>query len=244
MWWVCGKGHEWETAINHRVHGKGCPYCSSKCLLKGFNDLQTVSPKIAAEWHPTRNGDLKPSDVFSTVLRKVWWMCGRGHEWEAPIGSRTVKGTGCPYCSGHRAIPGETDLATLKPDLAAEWHPTRNGGLKPSDVTPGCHIEIWWRCEKSHEWRKQPHGRGECPYCSGKAVLKGYNDLASRDPDIASQWHPARNGDLSPENILHSSKDLFWWRCSNDHEWRSTIADRVRSRGICIECFFGSGINH
>ncbi|MBR6870222.1 MAG: hypothetical protein IKM91_01200 [Candidatus Methanomethylophilaceae archaeon] len=236
-WWACERGHEWEATINDRVHGRGCPYCSSKRLLRGFNDLQTVNPKLAAEWHPTRNGDLKPSDVFSTVIRKAWWVCDRGHEWEASIGTRNTKGNGCPYCSGYYAIPGETDLATVKPELAREWHPTRNGDLKPSDVTPGCHLEIWWMCERGHEWTKRPHGRGRCPYCSDRAVLKGYNDLASRHPAIASQWHPTRNGDLSPENVLHSSKELFWWRCGNGHEWRSTIADRARSNGMCIECF-------
>ena len=53
--------------------------CESRKLLEGFNDLATITPKLASEWHPTKNGDLKPNQVFPYSNRKVWWTCEHGH---------------------------------------------------------------------------------------------------------------------------------------------------------------------
>ena len=65
------------------------------------------------------------------------------------------------------------NLAKLHPNLAKEWHPTKNGMLKPSDVTPGSGQKVWWKCLKNpkHEWpatvASRVNGSG-CPECSGK----------------------------------------------------------------------------
>jgi hypothetical protein len=66
--------------------------------LKGFNDLETINPELVKQWHPTKNGDLKPSDVVSGSKKKVWWICNEGHEWEASILNRAKKNSGCPHC--------------------------------------------------------------------------------------------------------------------------------------------------
>ena len=97
IWWKCSKGHEWQAMIGNRTKGQRCPYCSGKKVLKGFNDLQTVIPDLASEWHATKNGNLKPCDVTKGSNKKVWWMCSKGHEWQACICHRS-KGAGCPYC--------------------------------------------------------------------------------------------------------------------------------------------------
>jgi hypothetical protein len=60
--------------------------------------MATTHPALVAEWHPTKNGDLTPADVFAGSGRKVWWLCEEGHEWEA-IGSSRTWGTGCPICA-------------------------------------------------------------------------------------------------------------------------------------------------
>ena len=55
VWWKCRKfGHEWEAVIKSRTKGSGCPICSGNQVLSGFNDLATISPALAAEWHPTK----------------------------------------------------------------------------------------------------------------------------------------------------------------------------------------------
>lgn len=129
-----------------------------------------MNPKLAQEWHPTLNGVLKPTDVGPYSNKQVWWCCSGGHEWKALVSNRS-KGNGCPYCSGKRIIPGKTDLATLRPDLAAEWHPTRNGALNPTEISVHSNKNVYWRCKKGHEWQAAVglRTRGHtCPYCSGR----------------------------------------------------------------------------
>ena len=167
VWWRCSNGHEWKTAIANRAAGRGCPYCSNKKVLQGYNDLQTTNPQLAKEWHTIKNAPIKPSDVTIGSERKVWWQCENGHEWKAIISNR-AKGVGCPYCCGRIPIVGISDLATTMPELAAEWHPTKNGDLLPKDVSAGAERKVWWICAEGHEWQayvgNRTRGTG-CPIC-------------------------------------------------------------------------------
>ena len=158
VWWLGACGHEWDGRVFDRARAKGCPYCSGKRVLAGFNDLSTTHPDLAAQWHPEKNGALSPSGVTAGSNKGAWWVCAHGHEWEARISSR-ADGIGCPYCSGRRPVPGERDLATLLPDVAALWHPTRNGSLAPDAVGPGSSRKVWWLGECGHEWQARVSGR-------------------------------------------------------------------------------------
>ena len=142
VWWVC--------------KNRGCPYCSGKLVCED-NCLSVLNPTLAAEWHPTKNGDLTPRDVTSGSGKKAWWICEKGHEWQAAIGSRST-GTGCPYCS-NQVVCDDNCLQTLNPSLAKEWHPTKNDDLIPHDVTIGSSKKAWWICEKGHEWQAEVRNR-------------------------------------------------------------------------------------
>ena len=101
---TAGGGHEWRAEIVDRTRGtNGCPYCAGKKVLEGFNDLATLEPQVAAEWHPTLNGALTPQKVTAGSSRRVWWICGEGHVWRTAISNRTNlrKRTGCPVCAGN-----------------------------------------------------------------------------------------------------------------------------------------------
>ena len=170
VWWLCEKGHEWPAIIKNRsFHNKGCPYCAGQKVWTGFNDLATINPQLAREWHPTMNGTLLPQNVTVHYSKKVWWMCTEGHEWPATVDNRSG-GTTCPYCSGRLSIPGKTDLATTHPEIAAEWHPTKNGNLYPSMVSHGSSKKVWWMCNKGHEWQAVISSRrtSGCPICAGE----------------------------------------------------------------------------
>lgn len=199
-------------------------------LRTGKNDLLTVDPQLVSEWHPTKNGSLIPSQVTAGTNKKVWWLGKCGHEWEATVASRH-KGVGCPYCAGKRVIVGVNDLATVNPELAAEWHPTKNGNLLPAQVKVKSNKKVWWKCAEGHEWEatvcSRTNGNG-CPYCSNKKVLVGYNDLATTRPDIASEWHPVKNEDLLPTQFTYGSEKKVWWLCSKcGNEWETTINNRT-----------------
>lgn len=209
-------------------------------LEKGKNDLATVAPSVADEWHPEENGNLTPSDVTAGSGKEVWWLCPKGHSYLMEINQRAQRGYGCPYCSGHRAIKGVNDLATVNPMLTKEWHPEKNAGLTPSDVTAGSQKKVWWLCPKGHAYEQTIIKRAKrgysCPYCSGHSVLKGFNDLATVNPRLAKEWHPEMNGDLTPFDVTANSGKRVWWLCPLGHAYQATVHDRNADDTQCPIC--------
>ena len=228
------------------LRGAGVELDKQQPLMPGVNDLATTHPGLAAQWHPDKNGELTPKDVTAGSNRKVWWRCERGHEWEATIANRVRQETRCPYCANRKVLPGFNDLATKRPDLAEQWHPTKNGTLAPSDVMLGSGRKVWWRHRSEdgawHEWEAtvgSRTGRNSvgCPYCSGRTAERGVNDLATKRPDLAAQWHPTKNGGLRASDVLAGSNRKAWWRCEKGHEWQATPKDRAGSRATgCPYC--------
>lgn len=126
-------------------------------------------PHLVMERNADKNGQLSPTEMGPGSNKKVWWQCGKGHEWKAAIKDRAT-GSGCPYCSGKK-VTEENNLQVMFPELAKEWHPTKNGGLKPSEVRPRSALRIWWSCERGYEWRTSVGSRidgAACPLCSKK----------------------------------------------------------------------------
>ena len=195
--------------------------------------------ELMAEWNREKNDDLKfdPKALTLGGNKKVWWKCSKGHEWQATIANRN-KGQGCPYCSGRYAIKGENDLETINPTLAKEWNYEKNNELTPTDVLPGSHKKVWWKCYKEHEWQAtindRNNGRG-CPYCAGKKISKGYNDLQTLNPNLAKEWNYEKNDGLTPANVTSGSNKKVWWRCSKGHEWQASIKNRNKGIG-CPYC--------
>lgn len=191
VWWTCENGHSWQTTVHVRSEGSGCPYCTGRKVLSGFNDLGTLYPDVAAQWDREKNGSLSPRDVSTGSKIRIWWRCPEGHSWLSPIASRTAWGHGCPVCAGKTIVTGENDLAHLQPEIAAQWDKRKNGRLKPSDVAVSSNRPAWWRCELGHSYRATVSSRTQrktgCPYCAGRKVLKGFNDLKTLYPDVAAQ---------------------------------------------------------
>jgi hypothetical protein len=236
VWWVCKKGHEWKAAVCDRTAGYNCPYCANQ-KVNADNCLATVNPGLAKEWHPVKNGTLTPEHVTPGSEKKVWWKCSKGHEWFVSVTNRNSKNLGCPYCS-NKKVCKDNSLATLNPQLAKEWHPEKNGILTAEDVTPGSNKKVWWICSKGHEWvTKITHrssGSG-CPYCCNRKACKD-NCLATINPVLAKEWHPSKNGSLTPENVTSGSHRTAWWKCSCGAEWRTTIASRNIGNSMCPLC--------
>jgi DNA-directed RNA polymerase subunit RPC12/RpoP len=216
--WTCSRGHKWLASPSSRTgQGTGCPYCANKAVLAGYNDLATTHPEIAAEadgWDPTT--------VTAGNDVKQRWRCQHGHQWSAQTYSRAQLGTGCPYCSGRRVIVGETDLATTHPEIAAEadgWDPTtigRGGGRKR------------WKCQAGHSYLAAVHNRtymgSGCSICANKAVLAGYNDLATTHPEIAAEadgWDPT--------TVTAGSVTRVRWLCKQGHSWSTPVNYRLQS---------------
>lgn len=233
VWWICAKGHEWQSVLKSRVDGSGCPVCANKVIVPGVNDLATTHPDIVKQWDFVKNTAFGPTQVSSGSRKKAWWRCEKGHSWEAVIASRAT-GCGCPVCTGKLIVAGENDLASMFPDVAAQWNYTKNHGFTPEACAPASNRKVWWICELGHEYQatvgaRTVHGSG-CPYCTGKRVLKGFNDLATIEPRVAAQWHPTLNGALTPEMVTAGSARKVWWQCSDGHVWKAVIHSRTGAK--------------
>ena len=173
VWWLCPEGHSYDSTINSRTRGGHCPICSGHRVGKD-NNLLFLFPDIAKEWHPTKNGKLRPNEFTRGSEKKVWWLCSKGHSYSSAIGGRTGRNRGCPYCSGREASD-DNNLLILFPKVAKEWHPTKNKGLTPSKVTSKSSKKAWWLCPKGHNYKTVINYRtGKntgCPYCAGQKSL-------------------------------------------------------------------------
>lgn len=160
--WICSAGHMWDTPPNQRVRrNDGCPYCSNRRILPGFNDIQTTHPELSKEaygWDPSAYG---PGSN-----KKLQWRCSSGHVWYSTPNARTGRKAGCPYCSGRLAIEGVNDLKTLMPALASQAL-----GWDPSKFKPGSSGQsMKWQCDKGHVFFSKicdrALGGNGCPDCA------------------------------------------------------------------------------
>ena len=134
----------------------------------------------------------------------------------------------------------EESLAELNPELAAQWHPTRNDDLTPFDISPYSSKTVWWKCPKGedHEWEAMVVNRTKgsgCLICSNRKIVKS-NCLATLTPELAKEWHPTKNDNLTPYDVSIGSGKKVWWKCTkgNDHEWQAVIKNRKRGDGCPI----------
>lgn len=234
VWWRCDQGHEWVARVNTRTRGAGCPICSNRKVISGVNDLATTHPEISEQWLYEKNGVLTPCDVVAGTHIKVWWRCEFGHEWQAQILSRTSQHSGCPVCAGKKVVAGQNDLASVFPNIALQWHATRNGNRQAENVTAFSNSRVWWRCDQGHDYQctvaQRTQGGSNCPYCTNRKVLSGFNDLATKEPQVAEQWHAELNGALTPTMVTPGSKKKVWWVCSNGHVWKAVVYSRATGR--------------
>lgn len=242
VWWKGKCGHDWIATINSRgtLRASGCPACAGRLVIPGFNDLATTAKALALEWHPDKNGDLTPKNVTKNSNKKAWWLCSKNHEWEASINNRSSLHRGCPVCVGQLVIVGVNDFASLNPELASEWHPVKNGALKPTQVSLYSNKKVWWLGKCNHEWQTAIANRTHstvstnCPVCSGNIVLIGFNDITTTHPELASEWHHTKNGKLTPQQVSAGSQKKIWWLGKCGHTWETPIHSRTKGIGCPI----------
>lgn len=252
VWWKCENGHEWMAVIASRNSGIGCPFCSGKRSWKGFNDLKTKCPDVAQDWNYEKNEIKGPEYVAYSSNKKVWWKCHVcSYEWQCKVNNRTSQlHTGCPKCAKNLNKQAETarvnrikkrgSLFEKFPLLCDEWDYVKNS-ITPNEITSGSKYKAWWKCQKGHSYQadvnkrtgKKPTG---CPYCSGRKILKGYNDLVTKCPEIALEWNYERNIVL-PSEIGSGSHKKVWWKCRKcGGEWEAAPDKRVGRNQGCPYC--------
>ncbi len=241
VWWKCKScSHDYKMPVRQKTRGDGCPYCSRNGASPE-NNLARKFPEIAAQWHPTKNGDQTPDRIAPSSNFRAWWLCPKcGHPWSTKVVDRTNYNTGCNACAGKVATP-KHNLAVLFPELARELHPNMNGDLVPEKIRPGSRKKFWWMCPLKHEYQaavvdRTARNRG-CPYCAGRKVGYG-NSLADNFPGVAAEWHPTKNEGKLPCDVVKFSGVKVWWKCDKnpDHEWEATVSSRTFQGSGCPHC--------
>lgn len=308
VWWVCDKSHEWQATVAAITRGGTCPICCGQQVLAGYNDLATVNPQLAKEWHPTKNGKLLPAQfTVGSTREKIWWICSHGHEYQARIAQRS-KGSGCPICDKERktSFPEQAIFYYLGLHAKAENRYLFDGKIEIDVFLPEYNIGIEYDGYYYHKGTEarikedkkdmllrkkgvriirvkevenlQDYADTEnvifCKYNSGYTFLKGVierlisrigiivdrefiesidinattttilsafiqyekdNSLAVKSPAVAAEWHPKRNGYVTPEMISHASGRKAWWLGKCGHEWQMSVDNRQHGMG-CPVC--------
>ena len=224
--WRCKYGHITEVIVRNRANKNyGCPICSNKKVLAGFNDLGTTHPEIAKEafgWDPKL--------VISGSNKTFWWKCRFGHTWEAPAVARTFKKSGCPICSNRKIQAGVNDLKTTHSTLSSQaykWDTTK--------YIAGSEEIKEWICKFGHIWNESIYKRAYreygCTVCSGRKLLVGFNDLKTKFPLIAAEAHG-----WDPSELISGYGKHMDWKCSNGHIWSAEVSKRTSGGNGCPTC--------
>ena len=178
--WVCSLHGSWRAAVSDRVRGTGCPQCALQIRFENQSKrgpLKDEHPELVAQMHPTKNAHIDLERVTSGSDIKAVWVChdrqnapagcNHAHEWTTRIFQRTGiarhKRSGCPYCVGRVVCPCNS-LVVKAPEVAAQWHPTRNGNKHPDSVSPFSNSIVWWQHTSEltgdvHEWKASINNR-------------------------------------------------------------------------------------
>ena len=246
VYWLCPKcNYSYLASPAKRTREKptGCPVCANRVIIPGINDLATVRPDLASEWHPTKNGDLHPTQIAPNYSKKVWWLCPEcNHVYPKTPNKRVSTGQGCPKHTKERRSeklhknalkPGINDIASQCPELLEEWDYEANEGLcSPEDITIGnTSIYINWICsnpECKNKWKATAYSRihleSGCKLCGikktaearrSRVLKKGINDLASQRPDLLKEWDYEKNADIcQPDEItIGNDRIKVHWKC-------------------------------
>ena len=235
---TCERGHTFEQSLQSRRNQRGCPFCSRKRAWPGESDLFTELPHLRESWDFARNAHLNPASLTKGSDKKAWWRCERGHQFEKSV--YEMSKSGCFYCSNKKLLVGFNDLATVRPDLAAEFDASKNGGLTPQDLLFGTSKKVWWRCHVGHSFESKVSQRNfsgsGCAVCKGKRSEPGFSDLKTKYPQIAESWDMELNEGLVPENFSPTSAQKVWWKCPKGHSWLMQIGARVAHGQGCAVC--------
>lgn len=202
-------------------------------LRKGTVPITVSHPQVVSEFDAIRNGFT--AEHVGKGFGKVWWKCTAGHSWKAAVYNR-VRGQGCPYCIGRKVLP-ETSLAGRYPNIVEQW--SAKNRHAPDQVWYASQQQFWWQCPAQHHEHRTSIAyrlQNGCPYCSDTTFLAGWNDLATRNPEIAAEYCTVKNP-LPADQMFYRSQSSVWWNCSTcQHSFKTRVARRTVEQRQCPAC--------
>lgn len=230
--WQCRYcGVNWEATPANRVRAKGgCKSCATARGLASTDRKRTVTlaearPDLASQIHPDSP---RQADQISPASRyDALWLCPDcGDSWTASPYLRTHGGGKCPC----KVSP---PLSDTHPEIARDVVPTDE--YTADTLTPGSGVVVEWKCHKcNNTWSSRvidrTKGGNRCRSCVPISIKKS---VAEARPDLAVEWHPSNT--LRPDQVGTGSKETILWRCASGHEWKTSVAARIRGTG-CPGC--------
>lgn len=246
---------KWNCMTCHSEYGayikdvlsneESCPYCSNRQVKPGLNDLKTLHPDIAAMW--SDNNEFDADHVFPDVKTWAKWNCPDcGGEYRALVSAIVNGEHTCPYCDGRKATPGVNSLQTLYPDIAKRY--SLKNARTADEVFPDVTTPFLWDCpdcggEYNALMKEVVNGEYTCPYCDGRLILPGFNDFATKHPNLMREYNYAINYIATDSNnISEKSNSPLWWTCPKnpDHNYPMSPARKLwyqkRHREPCPFC--------
>lgn len=243
-WWFCQDfNHSFKKDIRLMQKDQKCQVCDGKQLLTGFNDFETINQIYLSEWDYEKN-ILKPSETYYQNTKNIFWNCSLNHSYTATAYDKIRNRGGCPYCANRKTLTGFNDLASQNPELLKEWDYELNE--KTPEETIYCSgAKVHWTCQKDsrHKWEEKPFNRTNkarnwgCPYCAGKRVLAGVNDLATTHSHWLEEWDYKKNDEINinPTKLTYGSSKEAYWLCRElKHSWKVEIL--ARNKYGCPVC--------
>lgn len=218
----------------HGYYRTRCHVAQGSHIKIGVNDLKTTNPSLFAE---LRFPEKVPKQLSAGSKHKVEWVCAEGHSWVVAPCYRAL-GKGCPYCSGSKVLVGFNDLNTTDPEVASK--------LIDQDVqylySRGSNFKAEWLCPSGHTFKAKivsmtREQGSRCSVCSGRQILVGFNDLGSVYPELSGEL---ADDHYTPETLHAGSNRRVKWRCTQGHEWLTTVLNRVSQKSGCGRCGKGS----
>jgi hypothetical protein len=198
----------------------------------------TTCHDILSEWNYNKN-DINPLSVGLSSLINRWWICEKKHEWEDSPVIRS-KGNKCPYCANKKIGYGN-DLESQNPLLLTQWNYHKND-IKPSEVYAKSNKEVWWTCEKKHDFKASISSRCNmkvltCPTCKNGESHTVKNNLAEIHPKLLLEWDYKKNK-MKPDEISAKSLKKVWFTCleHDTHSYSRTITSKLSFIGKCPTC--------
>lgn len=227
---ICSKCHgTYLYPINRYVNARQsgietCPYCQNKIALAGFNSVETVVTNIDDVWAESNPKNYTAYCVTSTET--VYWKCVKcGNIFKKGVSSyiKNYKSgkNPCPYCSNRIAIPGMNSIDTVIDNISDVW--SNDNKKSYNELTIDSSYKARWNCQNCGGIFKRTvkdyiynykNNRENCPYCTGKKALAGFNTIETVNPDWLEEWSYRDNYLLCrPDEITPNSAHKVWWKC-------------------------------
>lgn len=237
VWLRCENNHDHLFELNGSKEVMDeCEECNRSLLVK--------NPALVSQWWDAEKNTLEPAIIlYNDGSHLVWWKCENGHSFQRTVLQMSRMKNKCNDCLKF----SDNNLTVAAPHIALQWHPLKNGELRPEDFTRGSERKVWWQCHKcSHEWQAVIKNRvingtrcAQCPTEGKKGALD------EKHPDVFANLdiEKTKMKGINPMVLGHTSVDIVSWKCSVNpsHTWDMSPAELLQSKILCPEC--NSNIN-